>query len=248
MLRSLIAVLLTLTLAVPAWAWNYSGHRIVAVIAYDRLTPRARARVDLLIRNHPDYSGIFTQGAPKDPAARARYAFVNAAPWPDQIISDARFYDDVRTPFLPGFPDMMRHRTWHYHDVPISGDGTPVGEQPPPNLMTELPRLLAEIATATPQQAAYDLPWIEHLTGDIHQPLHATSRYLQSQPKGDAGSRARNRSTNESQTCRASSQLIAAVHSRMPSSKSMRSSGEIVRWVSAVSTDEGIGAAKASRR
>lgn len=187
MLRSLIAVLLTLTLAVPAWAWNYSGHRIVAVIAYERLTHRARARVDLLIRNHPDYSGIFTQGAPKDPAARARYAFVNAAPWPDQIISDARFYDDVRTPFLPGFPDMMRHRTWHYHDVPISGDGTPVGEQPPPNLMTELPRLLAEIATATPQQAAYDLPWIEHLTGDIHQPLHATSRYLQSQPKGDAG-------------------------------------------------------------
>jgi hypothetical protein len=38
-----------------------------------------------------------------------------------------------------------------------------------------------------PLQAAYDLPWIEHLVGDSHQPLHATRRYLKSQPKGDAG-------------------------------------------------------------
>jgi len=39
----------------------------------------------------------------------------------------------------------------------------------------------------SPMQATYDLPWIEHLVGDSHQPLHATSRYLKSQPKGDAG-------------------------------------------------------------
>lgn len=185
--RSLIAVVLALILAHPASAWNYSGHRIVAEIAYERLTPKARARVDVMIRNHPDYNDIFTKDAPADPVARARYAFVYASGWPDQIIGDARFYDEAPTPFLPGFPDMLRHRTWHYHDIPISGDGTPVVEQPPPNLMTELPRLLAEIATTTPQRAAYDLPWLEHLTGDIHQPLHATSRFLKSQPKGDAG-------------------------------------------------------------
>jgi hypothetical protein len=53
--------------------------------------------------------------------------------------------------------------------------------------MTELPRLLGELAKVSPMQAAYDLPWIEHLVGDSHQPLHATSRYLKSEPKGDAG-------------------------------------------------------------
>jgi S1/P1 nuclease len=37
------------------------------------------------------------------------------------------------------------------------------------------------------QQIVYDLPWLEHLVGDVHQPLHCTSRFLRSQPKGDAG-------------------------------------------------------------
>jgi hypothetical protein len=82
---------------------------------------------------------------------------------------------------------MMRHRAWHYFDTPFSGDGTPVIEQQPPHLMTELPRLLAEIGTVDSRQAAYDLPWIEHLVGDSHQPLHLTGRFLKSQPKGDAG-------------------------------------------------------------
>jgi len=82
---------------------------------------------------------------------------------------------------------MMRHPTWHYYDIPISGDGTPVLQQQPPHLMTELPRLLSELATVNPMQATYDLPWLVHLVGDSHQPLHATSRYLKSEPKGDAG-------------------------------------------------------------
>jgi hypothetical protein len=196
LIRSLTALIAALLLALPAAAWNYSGHSIIAEIAYERLTPQARARVDQMIRDHPDYNGIFTQGAAgvtrDDPAARARYAFVHAAPWPDMLRGDERFYDEASpdahpTPLLPGFPDMMRHLTWHYFDNPISGDGTPVIEQRPPHLMTELPRLLAEIATVDSRQAAYDLPWLEHLAGDVHQPLHLTSRFLRSQPKGDAG-------------------------------------------------------------
>ncbi len=180
-----------LTLALPAAAWNFSGHRIVAEIAYQRLTPQARARVDEMMRRHPDFEMITTD-APADRDARAHFAFVWAAPWPDQILSDSRFYDPARadsqpTPLLPGFPDMLRHPTWHYYDIPISGDGTPVMQQQPPHLMTELPRLLSELATVNPMQSAYDLPWLVHLVGDSHQPLHATSRYLKSQPKGDAG-------------------------------------------------------------
>jgi hypothetical protein len=184
-------VIAILTFALPAAAWNFSGHWIIAEIAYERLTPQARMRVDELIRRHPDFK-MFVDGSPADPVAVSQYAFVRAASWPDQIRGDVRFYDETQadphpTPLLPGFPDMMRHATWHYYDIPISGDGTPVSEQQPPHLMTELPRLLGEFAKAGPMQAAYDLPWIEHLVGDSHQPLHATSRYLKSQPKGDAG-------------------------------------------------------------
>jgi hypothetical protein len=199
-IRRFAAVTGALLLALPAAAWNYSGHCIVAGIAYERLTPQVRARVDRMIRAHPDYNRIFTRDASdvikRDPAALARYAFVHAAPWPDLIIynndNDDRFYDELApnaqpTPLLPGFPDMMRHRASHYYDNGISGDGTPVIAQRPPHLMTELPRLLAEIASADSQQAAYDLPWLEHLIGDVHQPLHLTSRFLRSQPKGDEG-------------------------------------------------------------
>jgi hypothetical protein len=188
LLRFVVAIL---TLALPAGAWNFSGHWIVAQIAYERLTPFARARVDELIRRHPDFQ-TFSHPSPAEPVTVSQYAFVRAASWPDQILSDSRFYDETRaeaqpTPILPGFPDMMRHRTWHYRDIPISGDGTPILEQQPPHLMTELPRLLAEITTVSPLQAAYDLPWLAHLVGDAHQPLHATSRFLKSQPTGDAG-------------------------------------------------------------
>ena len=34
---------------------------------------------------------------------------------------------------------------------------------------------------------SYDLVWLEHLVGDGHQPLHATSRYSSSLPEGDRG-------------------------------------------------------------
>jgi hypothetical protein len=34
---------------------------------------------------------------------------------------------------------------------------------------------------------SYDLVWLEHLVGDVHQPLHATSRFTHDQPQGDQG-------------------------------------------------------------
>jgi hypothetical protein len=184
---------LVLLLVRPAVAWNYSGHWIIAAIAYDRLTPAARARVDDLIRRHPDYEMILTKDAPAEPGARAQYAFVRAAGWPDVIRSDPRFYDETRansspTPTVSGFPDMQRHPTWHYYNTPYTQDGSPVKMQSPPHLLSELPRLMREVASKTNlSQAAYDLPWVLHLIGDAHQPLHSSNRFLKSQPNGDAG-------------------------------------------------------------
>ena len=193
-MRSLPASLLVFSVifpwAAPVGAWNATGHRIVAAITYERLTLAVRAKVDELIRNHPDYA-IFIKDAPSEPAARARAAFLYAATWPDTLRGDARFYDESRkdampTPLLPGFPDMGRHLTWHYYDIPYTPDGFKAPQQPPPHALSELRRLIAEIARASPEQA-YDLPWLLHIAGDVHQPLHSTSRFLRSQPKGDAG-------------------------------------------------------------
>jgi len=184
----------TLYLATPALAWNATGHRIIAAVAYERLTPKTRARVDELIRQHPDYATILTRDTPADPAGRARAAFIVAAEWPDTIKGDNRFYDNLKqdakpTPLLAGFPDMARHTNWHYYDMVYTPDGAHAGKQPPPNALTELRRIIKEMGKRdqNPVQLSYDLPWLEHVEGDVHQPLHCVSRFLKSQPKGDAG-------------------------------------------------------------
>ncbi len=112
--------------------------------------------------------------------------------WPDAIRGDNRFYDDTRanaqpTPLLPGFASlgflsMARHTNWHYIDIPFSPDGTALEPAPSPNALIELRRILKEA-----NLSAYDLPWLVHLTGDVHQPLHCISRFTKSQPKGDKG-------------------------------------------------------------
>ena len=173
-------------IALPLEAWNATGHRIVAAIAYDRLTSKARDRVDDLLRQHPDLKALI--GATNT----GRDAFLAASVWPDAIKGDNRFYDDTRanaqpTPLLPafagvGFPSMARHTNWHYIDIPFSPDGTPLEPPPSPNALIELRRILKEASLSV-----YDLPWLVHLTGDVHQPLHCTSRFTRSQPKGDQG-------------------------------------------------------------
>lgn len=180
----------SLYLASPAFAWNATGHRIIAAIAYERLTPKTRARVDQLIQTHPDYE-MWIRDAPPDPKARARAAFLAAAVWADDIKGDPRFWDDTRkdaqpTPPIAGFPDMKRHTNWHYYDKPYTPDGAAPQTPPVPNAL-ELVRMLKEIRHEPLAQATYDLPWIEHITGDLAQPLHCVSRFLKSQPKGDAG-------------------------------------------------------------
>jgi len=176
-------------LALPAEAWNATGHRVIAAIAYDRLTPGTRARVDELIRRHPDYARFTTPAA-----SGARAAFIAASVWADQIRSDPRFYDESRAsatvrPPLAGYPSMARHAAWHYFHLPFTTDGTLLQEQAPPHALSEIQRLLSEIGASadSAQTPSYGLVWILHLIGDIHEPLHCASRFLESQPRGDAG-------------------------------------------------------------
>jgi len=118
---SALICILAVCLALPAEAWNATGHRVIAAIAYDRLTPGTRARVDELIRRHPDYPRFIT------PAASVRAG---------QIRSDPRFYDEsgsaaAPTPLLAGFPSMARHAAWHHFHCPsrrrnsATGTGAP---------------------------------------------------------------------------------------------------------------------------
>ncbi|MEO5923880.1 MAG: S1/P1 nuclease [Bryobacteraceae bacterium] len=193
--RILVALTLAACFLPGLGAWNETGHRLIAAIAYDALTPQARARVDALLRQHPDYESILTKNAPTDEAGKARAAFLTASSWPDMIRSDPRFYDESRagvqpTAQLPGFPSMASHPLWHYVDFNFSEDGTLIPPLEIPNALGELPHLIEAVGAPTGTNemlAAYSLPWLMHLTGDVHNPLHTVSRYSMSLPKGDRG-------------------------------------------------------------
>ncbi|HEX4321226.1 MAG TPA: S1/P1 nuclease [Acidobacteriaceae bacterium] len=190
---ALVVVLAVFTSTANAW-WN-GGHELVAYIAYKKLTPATRKRVDALLKLNPMYAS-WTMGISAD--QQGLVAFVTAATWPDCIKTSACISgytsDGGNTP--PGKPtdaqnigydDHLMHQYWHFVDMPYSA-GAP--GQPPkePNALTEIKLLSDAIATDESDDIkSYDVVWLEHLVGDIHQPLHATSRFTKNHPDGDAG-------------------------------------------------------------
>ncbi|HET6205779.1 MAG TPA: S1/P1 nuclease [Terracidiphilus sp.] len=194
--RRVVALSVSLLLCVQnAVAWWDGGHETVAYIAYKKLTPVTRTRVDALLQRNPMY-GTWTNGISEK--QKGLVAFVRAATWADCIKSSscAAGYtsDGGNTP--PGKPtdaqnigydDHLMHKYWHFIDLPYSA-GAP-GEPPSePNAVTEIKLLADAIGTDESDDIkSYDVVWLEHLVGDVHQPLHATARFTSNHPKGDAG-------------------------------------------------------------
>jgi hypothetical protein len=86
-----IAALWAVSLTVgPARAWWDGGHMQIAAVAYDRLDPAVRAKVDALIKLNPDYSK-WVDGVAD--ANRDRLAFVHASTWADDIKGEDGYTD-----------------------------------------------------------------------------------------------------------------------------------------------------------
>ncbi len=179
-----LAMLLAAAAPAPAaFAGSGAGHRTVAAIAWQRLSPEAReAAVDLL-RAAPADSGLREllplRGAPEE---RRRRFFVEAATWPDQVKHTGSPYD---------------HAGWHYVNVfwRLGPDGTPAPvpelEPAPQNVVERIGTLSRGLADrgAPPAQRALDLAWLLHLVGDVHHPLHTASRVTgdPGEERGDRG-------------------------------------------------------------
>jgi hypothetical protein len=81
------------------------------------------------------------------------------------------------------------HRYWHFIDTPFSTDGTALVQPVAPNAKTQIELFATAIASTDVSDdiKSYDLVWLEHLVGDVHQPLHATSRFSADLRAGDRG-------------------------------------------------------------
>ena len=196
---------LILALSVSSYGWSDTGHMAVAFVAYQNLNPQTRARVDALVRLNPRFSVWSAMIPHGTSAARKRMMlFMIAATWPDQIKHDGihqadgpengdRPPSDGTADRNIGYSDTAMHKYWHFIDQPFSPDGTALENASVPNAETQIAAFRAILASNSPDALkSYDLVWLLHLVGDVHQPLHCTSRFTQGLPHGDAGANAVN--------------------------------------------------------
>ena len=148
-----------------AFAWGDEGHRIIAVIAYARLTPAARAKVDAILAADRD-----TLTAPD---------FASRATWADRYRDSDRLDKKVH---------YLATRAWHFANVEIDG-GTLGAACHAPDLPSARPasrgpaddcvvhkvdEFAAELVDARTSAAEkrLALKFLMHFVGDLHQPLH----------------------------------------------------------------------------
>lgn len=186
----------------------------IAWIAYQHLNPNTKLAVNKLIAKNPSYQK-WKSSLPSNVSTEDRdlYIFMLAATWPDQIKGDSSYHNDGGGggDIAPannsatnnvGYSDKARHKYWHFIDVPFSPDNTALGLIPYPNVETEAAVFRQTLGSnATQNLKSYDLVWLIHLVGDVHQPLHCTSRFTSTQPAGDAGGNAVTFCASTDQTC-----------------------------------------------
>jgi hypothetical protein len=151
---------------------------LTAQVAYLRLSPSAKAKVDgLLIAPEGKRPLIYLCAGYYTPQTCEKiYDPITIAVW----------MDDFRGDSLNSFTD-----NWHYVDYPIF-DGVPVNPKVGPEPENALARINWAInslreGTGTPKRDAEVLGFLYHLVGDVHQPLHTAARVTAAHPDGDAG-------------------------------------------------------------
>ncbi len=141
-----------------ALCWNSVGHRLIAQIAYDQLTRKAKTTFNRCNReaNH-DYMSK---------------NFVNSSVWLDTIRARTHAYDAMHYIDIPFSTDGTR--------LPGVSTVNAVWAVDKAKKTLSNPK-----STATAKRLALRI--LVHVVGDIHQPLHAATRISREYPEGDRG-------------------------------------------------------------
>ncbi len=175
----------------PVFAWSEGGHHVIALIAFDRLSPGQQQKLLELIKSHPRYSEDF-----KPPKSMIGSAEINR--W---IVGRVAYWPDVARQ-VPEFD----RPTWHYELGPTTtlGDVNKLKVHARPGSLPKDAGLFTQslyisqaiqLCSNTLQdqsrpgsERAIALCGLGHLVGDAHQPCHAGSLYVEGVfPEGDRG-------------------------------------------------------------
>ena len=154
------ALAASLLITSPALAWGDLGHEVTALIAYQRLAPTAKAKVDQLLASDQD---TLTKA---DIASRAT--------WADKYRNSHRetaawHFVDIEI----DHPDLAA-ACFGYPAIPA---GTPASQGPANDCVVDKINAFAvelhDPATPAPERLLA-LKFLIHFVGDLHQPLHAS--------------------------------------------------------------------------
>jgi hypothetical protein len=149
------------------------------------MTPAVRERVVKILLSAPEDSQIATfylAYGSRSADSKKREFFMLMSTWPD-IVRDKAFETRFKK---------YNNGNWHYSDTFWkSEDGKAVlvnGIEPSGLAMQKLIDLNQLIrGSASDGEKAVAIAWLEHLIGDIHQPLHMSGKVSDFSPKGDQG-------------------------------------------------------------
>ncbi len=183
--RTALMIAIFVFLTVPTFAWDETGHKITAYIAWQQMRPEVRERVVSILRSAPedsDISTFFISYGSRREESRKREFFMLLASWAD-IIRDKSF--DIRY-------KKYHHGDWHYSDTFWQWKGGKAviidSDQSSGQAMQKIKEFDVVIrGKATDEEKAVAIVWLEHLIGDIHQPLHTSAKVSDSNLKGDQG-------------------------------------------------------------
>ena len=185
-LQVILAAVLLPAFCLHALAWDAAGHKTVAAIAWRQMTPATRDRVIDILRHAPEdsqLSAFYMSYGSQSREARRLDFFMTAATWPD-IIKDKE---------LTTRNKKYSNSNWHYFDTLWREKDGKITILPPGNEGGHMMEKLADLdkvvrSTAPAEEKAIAIAWLEHLIGDLHQPLHAAARVIGGQgDKGDQG-------------------------------------------------------------
>lgn len=180
-----LTLLFCVTFSSNIFAWDDTGHKLTTYIAWQQMTPQTREKVFEILMSAPEDSDLnvfYLQGSRSEDAKRLEL-FMISSTWAD-IVRDRDFKVRYK----------KYHRgTWHYLDnywreeagkiIPVDLE---VAKENAVERLFAFDVLLRSDAKPNDEKAIA-LAWLLHIGGDIHQPLHCTSRVTETEKKGDQG-------------------------------------------------------------
>lgn len=160
-------------------AWNYTGHVVIAQIAYDNLTPTAKQKADkladIIYDNLPEYQ---QHNLVKYYPNASTFAKIAELPdvWRKENLWVIFTNNITIPPFNLLLYSLVSTRSFHYINLPYPASSQ-CQEFQPFNVVWAINKLETSFHSAKSANTQAVLMVLEeHYIGDIHQPLHTISR------------------------------------------------------------------------